>query len=184
MTTTRRHVGGLSPEFALLGFLDQNPAHGYELHQHLVEDFADIWNVSQSQVYTILKRLEARGFVQGFVEPQEKRPDRRRLQLTPSGRSHFEAWLYTVAGCSVRAIRVEFMTRLYFLHARSPAAALRLTEAQIAVLQEHLPDLESKLAHLPPDRFVNRMGMALRVRQLKSALGWLQECRDTLRSSS
>lgn len=53
-----RRTSGLSPEYALLGFLERPPAHGYELHQRLLEHLGEIWHVSLSQTYNILTRLE------------------------------------------------------------------------------------------------------------------------------
>lgn len=183
MNSVQRHTGGLSPEYALLGFLDQNPAYGYELHQQLLENLGHIWNLSLSQTYNILKRLEAQGYLEGSVQPQSKRPDRRWLHLTPAGQQHFEAWLNTICRCSVRALRVEFMTRLYFLHARNPADALRLTEAQMAALETCLSQLENQLATLPNGQLVNRLGLTLRIRQLASALQWLSEYKKVLQTN-
>jgi len=65
----------LSPEFALLGLLEQRPAHGYELHQRLYAELGYLWHISLSQAYNILKRLEAQGFIQGAPQPQENLPD-------------------------------------------------------------------------------------------------------------
>lgn len=133
-----RRASGLSPEFALLGFLSQSPAHGYELHHRLVSELGEIWRCSQSQTYNILSRLEAQGFIEGTPHPQEKRPDKRELRLTEAGRARFESWLGTLSPPSVHAIRVEFLTRLYFQNARNPQAALGMIDSQIEALQAHL----------------------------------------------
>ena len=178
--TAQRRTSGLSPEFALLGFLDQAPAHGYELHQKLVDQLGEIWHTSLSQTYNILTRLETQGFIEGTTQPQEKRPDRRLLRLTDAGRERFEAWLETLSACSVRAIRVEFMTRLYFLHARNPLAALAAIDAQIASLRTYLAHLEDKLAQLPSGQTFNRLGMSLRIGQLEALVKWLESCKSAL----
>jgi PadR family transcriptional regulator, regulatory protein AphA len=178
--TSRRHTSGLSPEFALLGFLDQSPAHGYELHQKLVEQMGEIWHTSLSQTYNILTRLEAQGFIEGTTQTQEKRPDKRHLRLTAAGRERFETWLSALSPCSVRAIRIEFMTRLYFLHFRNPAHALRAIDAQINALQNYLAHLDTKMAQLPAGQTFNRLGMSLRISQLEALLTWLESCKSFL----
>ncbi|MBN1450750.1 MAG: PadR family transcriptional regulator [Anaerolineales bacterium] len=175
-----RRTSGLSPEFALLGFLDQSPAHGYELHQKLVDQLGEIWHASLSQTYNILTRLEAQGFIEGTPQLQEKRPDRRLLRLTDAGRERFEAWLGALSACSVRAIRVEFMTRLYFLHIRNPRDALRAIDAQIIALQTYLVHLDTKMAQLPPGHTFNRLGMSLRLGQLAALVNWLESCKSAL----
>lgn len=173
---SQRRASGLSPEFALLGFLDQAPAHGYELHRKLIEELGEIWHVSLSQTYNILTRLEAQGFIEGTIQAQEKRPDKRDLRLTATGRSRFEAWLYALSACSVRAIRVEFITRLYFLYAREPDAARRAIDAQIIALKSELIHLNNKKMALPAERLFNQMGLSLRIRQLETLITWLESC--------
>lgn len=178
--TIQRRTSGLSPEFALLGFLDHSPAHGYELHQRLMTDLGEIWHASLSQTYNILTRLEAQGFIEGTSHPQEKRPDKRELRLTQAGHQRFETWLGTLSPCSVRAIRIEFMTRLYFLHARNPQAALAMIDSQIDALQAHLERLSNHLADLPESQTFNRLGMSLRISQLETLAGWLESCKSLI----
>src|SRR3990172_4549335 len=99
MPSRTSYASALSPEFALLGFLAQHSAHGYELHQRLVTNLGQIWHVSLSQTYNILNRLEAQGFITGTVQEQEKLPDRRRFRVTAAGRRRFENWLHSASGC-------------------------------------------------------------------------------------
>ena len=91
--TTRTYSSALSPEYALLGLLAQQPAHGYELHLRLMAGLGQVWHVSQSQVYNILNRLEAQGFITATVQSQEKLPARHRFCLTATGRKRFDKWL-------------------------------------------------------------------------------------------
>ncbi len=37
------------------------PGHGYNLHRKVVSNLGQVWHLSQSQAYAILKRLETRG---------------------------------------------------------------------------------------------------------------------------
>jgi DNA-binding PadR family transcriptional regulator len=173
-------TSGLSPEYALLGFLDQSPAHGYELHRKLVEELGEIWHASQSQTYNILTRLELQGFIEAIPHAQEKRPDKRELRLTPAGRERFETWLLGLSACSVRAIRVEFMTRLYFLYARNPDHAQRAIDDQMGALKYYLVHLNSKKIDLPAGRLFNQLGMSLRIRQLETLVEWLETCKSAL----
>lgn len=176
MPSPQRPVSALSPEYPLLGFLAQQPAHGYELHQQLVAHLGHIWHVSLSQTYNILTRLEAQEFITGTVQEQVKLPARRRFRLTAAGRRRFESWLRSVTGCSVHAIRVDFTTRLYFVHALAPDTTRDVIETQIAETQKCLSHLQTMLADLPPEQTFNRLGVELRIRQLSSVVDWLIEC--------
>lgn len=166
----------LSPEYPLLGLLDQRPAHGYELHHRLTKDLGQLWRVSLSQTYNILNRLEAQGFITGEVERQEKLPARRRFQLTQKGRQRFEAWLAKSSPASGRAIRVEFTSRLYFALARDEQLAHQLIDRQIAETRLALARLEARRAQLPREQVFNRLGLDLRLRQIGLLLDWLEDC--------
>ena len=173
-------VSSLSPEFALLGLLSQGPAHGYELHQKLTAELGQVWHLSQSQIYNILNRLEGKEFIRGTLQEQKKLPAKRLFHLTQAGQARFESWLSSPSRSSVRAIRVEFTTRLYFAYALDPGMASKLIEAQIAETRAGLQRLEARQSTLPPEQIFNKLGLELRVRQLTSILEWLATCHTTL----
>src|SRR5512139_1961445 len=170
----------LSPEYVLLGLLAQRPAHGFELHERIERDLGHLWQISLSQTYNILKRLETKGFIKGTLQPQKAVPNRYRFRLTPAGRRRFNAWLKATAEPSARAIRVEFLTRLYFISATHPEAARHLIETQTEATQAGLAHLTETLATLPPEQTFNRLGLELRLQQLTSLLKWMAECCTTL----
>lgn len=182
MTITHeyRRASGLSPEYALLGFLEQSPAHGYELHQKLLEHLGEIWHTSLSQTYNILTRLEEQEFIQGTTQEQEKRPAKRLFRLTAAGKRRFEAWMSSISACSARAVRVEFMTRLYFLYTRNPADALEAIQAQTEALQAHIVRLKERLNNIDSHQFFNCMGISLRIRQLEVLVESLNECKTQI----
>jgi DNA-binding PadR family transcriptional regulator len=172
---TNHHSSALSPEYALLGFLAQQPAHGYQLYQLLVTELGEVWHISLSQTYNILKRLEAQGFIAGEVQAQEKLPARQEFHLTQAGKDRLETWLKTPTGSSVRGIRVEFITRLYFARLLGPDFPAQIIQIQIEETLSGLARLERLLEKIPPDQTVNRLSLDLRVRQLRTALEWLFE---------
>lgn len=180
MARKSTYTSALSPEYALLGLVWRQPGHGYELHQRLVDDLGQIWHISLSQTYNILNRLEERGYISGTTQEQDKLPDRRQFSITEAGRQRFEAWLHEPSGSSVRAIRVEFTTRLYFAHGFNRVLADKLIEIQISETRAGLSRLEAMLSKIPKDRLFNRLGLELRVRQLASILDWLKDCRQEL----
>lgn len=174
------YVGSLSPEFALLGLLSQAPAHGYELHQKLADELGQIWHLSQSQIYNILNRLEAKSYIRGTLQEQEGLPAKRLFRLTPSGKQRFETWLRSPSRASVRAIRLEFTTRLYFSYAISSQLTQQLIDAQINEIRSGLERLNRMRDDLPPEQIFNKLGLDLRIRQLSSILEWLVSCQNTL----
>ena len=47
-------AAALSPEYVLLGFLNQQPAHGYDLHEHIEAELGQIWHISLSETMNSL----------------------------------------------------------------------------------------------------------------------------------
>ncbi len=180
MTENSKRHGSLSPEFALLGFLYAQPSHGYDLHQKLATELDSIWHISQSQIYNILSRLEKRGDISSTALEQEKLPPRQVLQITKKGRDRFEEWLDMPTGSSVRVIRLEFITRLYFVRRISPEKTQPLLNSQSVEINATITRLELSLAEIPADQAFNRLSLRLRIRQLHSVLHWLNECQKTL----
>jgi PadR family transcriptional regulator, regulatory protein AphA len=179
-TSKESYTRSLSPEYALLGLLAIKPDHGYDLYQRMVADLGQVWHISLSQTYNILNRLKDQGFTSEIQQDQEKRPSRHQFHLTPAGQQRFQKWLDTPTHDSVRAIRVEFTTRLYFANLIDPPKAHQLIETQVAKTQAGLKRLHSNMEGLPPEQVFNRLGLELRISQLESILAWLEKCRAAL----
>ena len=176
------HIGTLSPEMALLGLLYRESGHGYDLHRKVVADLGQVWHLSQSQAYSTLKRLEVRGDISVQEIPQEKLPPRQLLHMTKQGRENFLAWLDATSGGSTRAIRMEFVTRLYFLKLYFPQKIPQAFDRQRAEAETHISRLEKALDALPPEQIYNQMSLDMRLKQLRLVLEWLDECEENFTS--
>ena len=168
-----------SPEYALLGFLYQAPSHGYELHQRLREQLGFIWNASQSQTYNILKRLESQGYIQAVDVKQDKHPKRRQIQLTSSGNERFISWLNLPTKPSVHAIRLEFITRLYFHQLYFPEKAPKMIHDQLEILRVDVRRLQQQLKKIEDQQSINKQALGLRLELLSSMERWLEGCCET-----
>jgi len=170
----------ISPEYPLLGFLSQSPAHGYELNRRLDEELKGIWNLSQSQVYNIIKRLEAQGDITSEIQQGEAGPDKRLLTLASRGEGRFNRWLEEPTPGSTRAVRIEFLTRLYFARRRNKNYALNLLKNQKQSLGKDIERLRGAYDKIRPDLMYYRLSAQFRLRQLESCLEWLDDCRENL----
>ena len=177
MASKDHHAGNVSPEFALLGFLIAGPSHGYDLHQRFVAELGHVWHLSQSQAYTILKRLENRGDISAQVVEQEKLPARQMLRITELGRRRFFQWLELGIGRTARSIRLEFLTRLYFTQLHRPENIRQIYQSQFAEIESRIDQLESLLENLPPDQTFNRLSLDLRLQQMRLIQNWMAEIR-------
>lgn len=169
----------LTMEHALLGFLCDAPMHAYEMHQqlHEAEALGLVWRIKQSQLYALLARLEEVGYLTTVTAPQETRPARKMLHLTPAGRAAFETWR-TSPVYHGRDLRQEFLAKLYFAQLDGAASVATLVEAQRAVCRTMLAAMQGRAnaAQQPYARLVYEF----RYRQIKASFEWLDQCATTL----
>ena len=174
MSKSSSNASELSPKYAVMGFLYIRPMYGYELHKHLKTSLREVWHISQSQAYNIINNLEKDNWITAKTQPQEKLPDRELLALTQNGTIAFETWLFAPTPGSARAIRVEFITRLFFASHLGESQYFRLIQEQSDSIRISLEDLYSRLSIIPSDLVFNRMGIDLRISQLKAILDWVE----------
>ena len=153
------------------------PSHGYDLHHKFLTELGNVWHLSQSQAYAVLKRLENRGDISTRLVEQQKLPDRQMLRTTAAGRRRFLDWLEHGCGSNARSIRLEFLTRLYFSNLYTPGDTPQIFAAQSSAVNNNIERLESILSHLPPNQTYNRLSLDLRLRQMRLIKDWLAEIR-------
>jgi DNA-binding PadR family transcriptional regulator len=78
---------------ALLGLLEREPSHGYDLKRDYDAFFGREKPLPFGQVYATLARLARDGKVVGGEAEPGAGPDRKRYAITESGASEVEAWL-------------------------------------------------------------------------------------------
>src|ERR1039458_1345050 len=86
-------LSDMSVPMALLGLLDREPSHGYDLKRDYDVYFGRGRPLPFGQVYATLARLARDGkATAGAVEPGAG-PDRKRYTITETGKHEVEAWL-------------------------------------------------------------------------------------------
>ncbi len=171
----------LTTEYALLGFLHQQPMHGYEIHRHLSEakGIGLVWHVKQNQLYALLGKLERKGYVTVEVEPQENRPPRKVFHLTDAGRTAFQLWVRSPVKHG-RKLRLDFLAKLYFARQEGPEVVTRLIEEQRAACQEWLTEQQAKADAEQNGSPFDWLVYEFRVGQLEATLKWLDTCEQAL----
>jgi DNA-binding PadR family transcriptional regulator len=80
---------------AILGFLVDQPMHGYELKRKLSPALPREQRVNDGVLYPLLRRMEADGLVRKRVERRESGRDRNVFHVTARGRREFDRWLHS-----------------------------------------------------------------------------------------
>lgn len=171
----------IAPDNTLLGLLAIRPRHGYELLEILRDpkQLGQVWKLSTSQLYAVLKRLETHGLTIGREVPAVDAPARTEYALTPRGRLKLDAWLNDPRpSASVRRIRVEFLSRLY-IAARLGCPADPIIERQTEACSHKLAELVAQRAS--GAQGIGLLALDLVIAQLGVILEWLARVRDALR---
>src|SRR5215831_20247753 len=109
-------MSSLTPDDTILGLLAVRARHGYELLDCFrdTSQLGEVWHLSTSQVYAVLKRLESQGLTEGHEVAVPDAPTRTEYRLTSAGEQRFQEWLDEESPSpSINRVRVEFLSRLY-----------------------------------------------------------------------
>jgi PadR family transcriptional regulator, regulatory protein AphA len=182
MRSSRR--ASLSIEWSLLGFLAEEPMHGYEIHQRLSQaaELGLVWHLKQSRLYALLTRLEKRGYIDYTLEPQESRPPRKVYALTSEGKAALYAWLQSPVDHG-RDFRLEFLAKLYFAQREGEAVLRALFEAQRGLCQRWLEQQQMALDALEQGAF-EWLVYRFRLGQVQAIVEWLDVSEAALLESN
>lgn len=179
----------LTIEHALLGFVYEHPAHGYEIHQQMAAQsgLGQVWRIKQGQLYALLAKLEENGLLAADRQAQESRPPRKIYTLTADGCAAFLAWRNSPVARG-RQMRSEFLAKFYFACRQDPTAAESLLTQQSAACTTWLADLHGQAQRqAPPSSQQEIFAYAVqqfRINQVESFLAWLATCRQALGMSA
>jgi PadR family transcriptional regulator, regulatory protein AphA len=170
-------------EYAILGLLESQPMHGYEMFQQFKHGaLGQIVHLEMSQMYAFLKKLERLKYIEAQLEAQGPRPPRKIFRLTTQGRLTFFQWLKEPVE-RPREIRILFLIKLYFVRQFTPQETGSLIDQQIVACQNFLNHLESQHA-LPLETsdgaFFDHVVLRGRIYQTRSLLDWLHELQHQL----
>lgn len=139
-------------ELSILGFLAEEPLHGYELKERITALSGHVRPVSDGALYPAITRLTQSGLLDQRTEPGVSAAPRRTLSLTEEGRADLLERLRHPKQAEITD-QVRFNTLLAFLrHLPEPGE-------QAAVLRRRLEFLET------PSSFFYRGGEPVRAEE-------------------
>ncbi|HET8584025.1 MAG TPA: PadR family transcriptional regulator, partial [Jatrophihabitans sp.] len=80
-------------EHAILISLAEKPSTGYELTRRFDKSIGRFWTATHQQVYKVLGRMQAAGWVAATEVAQDGRPDKKVYDLTAAGRAELREWI-------------------------------------------------------------------------------------------
>jgi PadR family transcriptional regulator AphA len=164
-------------EYVILGILMKQDRHGYEIHTLLSSKLGRAWYAGISQVYALLKRLEAAEKVDSSVEQQDNRPAKHVYSVTQKGRKTFLQWVHTPVD-RMRDLRLEFLAKLFFIRELNLSGSDELIKRQMDVFQQQLQGITQQDKKCQEE--FERLVLRFRIGQIEAVLAWLRECKGYL----
>ncbi|MDJ0341135.1 PadR family transcriptional regulator [Streptomyces sp. H10-C2] len=123
-------------ELTILGFLHEEPLHGYELKERITGLSGHVRPVSDGALYPAISRLTAAGLLDQHTEPGAGAAPRRVLSLTDAGRARLRDRLRDPKPVEITD-STRFNAFLAFLrHLDDPAAQAAVLQRRLDFLQE------------------------------------------------
>jgi PadR family transcriptional regulator, phenolic acid-responsive transcriptional regulator len=176
---------------AILGFLIDQPMHGYALKRALSPALPRERRVNDGVLYPLLKRMEEEGLISGRVERREGAPDRRVFHPTEAGRRAFEDWLRSPVE-EEDDVAYDFMlghpflTKCLFFGGLPRAQVLHKVADQIEKGEAKLADFR-RIRKGMAERGVDPYRVAvldLGIAQQRERVRWLKQMRNDLERSA
>lgn len=168
-------IPGVSAAHALLGLLEGEPRHGYDLKRAWDRRFGHLKAMRYSQVYATLSRLERDGLIELVGEEPGQGPDRKRYRITPDGTADLARWL-AEPDVPDGPVHADLFAKVVLaLDTDHPVDDF--LEAQRAVHTQRMRDLLDRRDHADE---VERAALDLAVFHLEADLRWIDHARRRL----
>ena len=125
-------------EHALLVALREQPASGLELTSRFTRSIGYFWSATHQQIYRVLGRMDADGWVEVTEVPQRGRPARKVYAVSPAGEQALAAWL--AEPTPAQPLRSDLAVKLRGASFGDRGAVLDVVRAALA-------DHHARLAH-------------------------------------
>ncbi len=176
----------MSLSHAILGLLTVAPMTGYELKTQAFDNtIAHFWQADQTQIYRTLAAMAESGWVEGTLEIQEDRPNRKVYHITEAGREELQRWLKTKQ--PLPTYREPFLVQMFFAGELDKETILAHITQQRAAHQARLAHYESiSIPSLKDPQLVHKrmfwqftleIGMAIE----RAYIDWLNHCEAVVR---
>ncbi|PWI42939.1 PadR family transcriptional regulator [Streptomyces sp. ICBB 8177] len=123
-------------EHAILVSLLEKPGSGYELARRFDRSIGYFWTATHQQIYRVLKRMEADGWIDARDVPQDGRPDKKVHSVAAPGRAALSAWM--AEPVEPESVRHSLAVKIRGAAYGDPAALIAETERHRAAHADRL----------------------------------------------
>ncbi len=175
----------MSIKYAILGLLHYKNMYGYEIKNHIEENFAFMWTVNYGQIYTSLKNLTDEGLIKlDEVVPSESgAPHKKLYSLTQKGRDEFKKWMKTSPEKKM-ILRDPFMMQFIFFGFVEAEDAVKFIDEQIETYEMELASKKEDWLRWKDRGIYVSLARELGINYRELYLNWLYKTRHIIRAST
>lgn len=165
-------------ELAILGFLYEQPLHGYELKRRVAHLTGHVRPIADGTLYPAIKRLERAGLLDRRTEPGTRAAPRHTLTLTGGGRDELLRRLRDAGELDISDENRWFTVLAFLRHLADPAGQAAVLRRRLTFLEEPSSFFYEGERPLGAEAFDDpfRRGLLRIARATSEAeLGWLAE---------
>lgn len=170
-------------EHILLGLM-REPGSGTDIKHAFDQAIGHFWAAELSQVYPMLNRMAADGWLTVTTEPSPKGPPRKVYALTDTGRQVLHEWLAQAP--NVGTERVEWLAQVWFMD-ETPERALPFFQqlrdelarevATLQAVEDNWRAHEPSYPDVKPDNeFFMQLTLELGLSKGRARLAWAERC--------
>lgn len=168
----------MSIRLVILGILNQQPLHGYEIKQIIEEYMGDWTDIKFGSIYFALSKLAESGHIEVIEENRTgKRPAKTVYQITAAGKEEFLR-LLKKAWCEHKQIIFPFDMALFFIKYLSKAEAVQYLQQRIENVTQKLNFLNDHKNEHRQNPYIPKEAIAIidhSYYHLEAELHWLQD---------
>lgn len=172
-------------ELALLGFLFENPKHGYELYKEVSDPIGigQVYRIKIGKMYSILKKLENQKLISATILQEGNRPPKNLYQLTKSGKSTFNDWMSTPIDHG-RDFRILFLLKLFFINRSKTYDAKDLISKQNRECRKWEKKIFLSMGEQNSENSYQQIVAQYRLSQIEGYSRWLDWCERKINEKS
>ncbi len=138
-------------QYIILGLLNQRPQTGYDLAKAFENEIGEFWQAQHSQIYPMLKRLEAAGEISHEDTVTGEKLAKKQYTLTAAGREKLVAWV-SQPSPELTPSKDEFILKLYFIKMASDPRIQPMLREQYQLHQSQLHHLQQRQETVFPNQ--------------------------------
>ncbi|MFI9050987.1 PadR family transcriptional regulator [Streptomyces sp. NPDC053427] len=174
-------------DLAVLGFLHEEPLHGYELRVRLARLTGHVRAVSQGTLYPAIKRMEKAGLLKRTPEQGSAAAPRQVLTLTDHGEETLRTLLRKPDEPFITDENRWFVLLAFLRHLPDPAAQAEVLQRRLDFLSEpssYFYDGDRPLSAQEVDDPFRKGVLAIARATSRAELTWLRETLQQLTSAA